>query len=127
MPSTLRRERLRLVEVEHDARAVAGLDHVEAAQGGLVDRPLRGAEAVAGVEEVERDARRARDGEAGGRIGGRRSSRLNLTMVLPEVPFDTVSDSMLLAACAEGGGRERQGQRGGEPRERPAGRSPGDR
>ena len=58
-------ERLRLVEVEHDARAVAGLDDVEAAQRGFVDRALRRAEAVGGVEEVERDPRRARDGEGG--------------------------------------------------------------
>ena len=32
-------ERLRLVEIEHDARAIAGLDHVQAAQRGFVDRP----------------------------------------------------------------------------------------
>ena len=67
-------ERLRPVEVEHDARAVAGLDHVDAAQRGIVDLALRGAETVGGVEEVERDARRARDREARRRIRRRRSS-----------------------------------------------------
>ncbi len=70
----LRLERLRPVEVEDDARPVARLDHVDAAQRDVVDRALRGAEAVAGVEKVERDARRRRDREARGRIGRRRSS-----------------------------------------------------
>ena len=65
LPSTVRLERLRPVEVEHDARAVAGLDHVDAAQRDVVDGALRRAEAVAGVEEVERDPRRSRDRESG--------------------------------------------------------------
>ena len=48
----LRLERLRLVEVEHDARPVARLDHVEAAQRRLADflRCVR-AEPVGRVEE----------------------------------------------------------------------------
>jgi hypothetical protein len=87
---------LRAVQVEHDARAVAGLDDVEAAERGVVDLALRRAEVVGRVEEVERDARRARDREpAGGFCGGFLS--WNRTIVRPEVPFDTVTWSMLLA------------------------------
>ena len=70
----LRLEGLRPVEIEDDARPVARLDHVDAAQRDVVDGPLRRAEAVGGVEEIEGDARRRRDGEARRRIGRRRSS-----------------------------------------------------
>ncbi len=64
-------EGLRLVEIEHHAGAIAGLDHVQAAQRGFVDRPLGRAQSVDRIEEIERDARRALDREAGRRIGRR--------------------------------------------------------
>ena len=67
----LRLERLRPVEVEDYASAVARLDHVDAAKRDVLDHPLRRPEAVDGVEEVERDARRRRDGETRRRVGGR--------------------------------------------------------
>src|SRR4029450_4563931 len=69
VPPGLPVERLRLVEVESPPRAIAGLDHVEAAQCGFVDRPLGRAQSVGRVEEIERDARRALDREAGRRVG----------------------------------------------------------
>ena len=76
-------ECLRRVEIEHDARAAARLDQVEAAQRGVIDRLLRGANAVGGVEEVERDPwGLATAKPAGGLAGGDFS--WNLTIVRPE-------------------------------------------
>ena len=79
----LRLERLRLVEVEHDARAVAGLDHVEAAQRGVVDR----------AAASRRGRCRCRGSRARSAAGSRSRSRradwraaffsTNLTIVLP--------------------------------------------
>ena len=100
LPSTLRLERLRLVQVEHDARAVAGLDDVEAAQRGarrpraaLPPRPFavsRKSSAMRGGLAIAKPA--------GGLAGGALS--WNRTIVRPELPRDTVTCSMLLAACA---------------------------
>ena len=118
----LRFERLRPVEIEDDARPVAGLDHVDAAQRDILDRPLRRAETVARIEEIEGDPRRRRDGEARGRIGGG---------VLQHELDDRASRSPLghrHRIDAVGRLRERragrdQRQQGQEPRARAAGRS----
>ena len=71
----LRVERLRLVQIEYDARPVACLHDIKASERRVADL-LRGtAEAVAGVRKVERDARRVADREARGRIGQWRLQR----------------------------------------------------
>jgi hypothetical protein len=68
----LRVERLRLVEAEHDARTLARLHELQAAQRGVVDGALVAGKAARRIEEIERDARRARDREAGRRVRRRR-------------------------------------------------------
>ena len=82
-------ERLRLVEVEHDARAVARLDHVQAAQRRFVHRALGRAQVVGRVEEVERDARRARDGEASPADSRAAPSSWKRTTTRPELARET--------------------------------------
>jgi hypothetical protein len=64
-------ESLRLVEVEHHARAITRLDDVEAPQRGFVHRTLRGAEAIGRVQEIECNARRTGNGKTRRRIGRR--------------------------------------------------------
>ena len=58
---------------------------------------------------------------AGGLAGGFFS--VNLTIVRPEVPFDTVIESMLLDVCAYATPEPEERQQGQEPRARAAGRS----
>ena len=66
----------RLLEVEHQARALAGLRHADRAQVALVDLDRRLAQRVADAGQVDRDARRRLDGEAG-RHRGQRLAQLD--------------------------------------------------
>ena len=106
-------ERLRTVEVEDDARAIARLDDVEAAQPRLVHGLDRGAEAVGRVEEVERDPRRARDGE-GRRWIGRRALEVEAHHHAARAcPGHGDVFEAVRALC----GRDRRQQQGDDPEE----------
>ena len=100
-------EGLRLVEVEHDARAIAGLDEVEAAQRRLRDLALRDAHAIGRIQKIEGDPRRALHGEPGGRIGRRRFQ------LEPDDGFTgrSARDGDLLEAVARLGLRQRHARK----------------
>ncbi len=104
-------EGLRLVEVEHHAGAVARLDDVDAAQGGVANILRRAAQAVAGIGKIERNARRVGDGEippAGSPAG---AFSVNLITVRPELALDTFMASMLLGVWAPAGDGNQSSQR----------------
>ena len=60
---------------------------------------LRRAEPVGGVEKVERDARRASRSRSRPADSPAAFFSVNLTIVRPDAPFDTVSESMLLRSA----------------------------
>ena len=68
-------ERLGLVQIENDARAIACLDDIDAAQRRITDFLRRATHAVAGVGKIKRDPRRIVDREAGRWIGQWRLQR----------------------------------------------------
>ena len=101
LPSTCVSNGLRLVEVEHDAGAVAGLDDVEAAQRRRRRRPAACAPRPLPVSRKSSAMRGGLvDREAGRRIGRRRLQRELDDRCGPSCPCETVSASMLLAPCA---------------------------